>query len=123
MADIVLNDISGTGTVTLKKINQDAYSGEYFKRNSNTEYRMKVRHTQENVKSGARPVMRHNVEYTVTEYQTDGTPPIVYQAYFVVRHNDVAVDAKTSVILGQLNSFLGSGDITALLGWETDLTV
>lgn len=109
--------------VTLTKINQDAYSGEYFKRDAanRTEYRVKVRHSNETPKPGTLPMVRHNVELTVTTFPVDGTAPVIYQAYFVLRSPLSGDDTAFGYIVGNLAGLLEGADLTRLLGWDTDL--
>lgn len=118
MTDLVIKDLAGSN-LTLKKINQDAYSGEYFKRVGATEYRLKVRHSQENPKQGL-PMNRHNVEITATTFATDGTPPVIVQAFMVFRNPLGGVDAQAIAITDGLTAIYAANE-AALMGWETDL--
>jgi hypothetical protein len=120
MATLTIKGLANTDVV-LTKINQDAYSGEYFKRVSNTEYRVKVRHTNETPKLGQLPVTRHNVEINVKTFSTEGGPTLEYTAYFVLRHPMAGDDTAFGYVIGNLSKFLESADITRLLGWDTDL--
>jgi hypothetical protein len=121
MSTLVIKDLANSN-LTLLKINQDAYSGEYFKRVSNTEYRVKVRHTTEKVTtSSPRPMARHNVELTVTVFQTDGTPPLVRQAYYILRQPQSGDDTVFTNFSKNLQNLVSDANIGALIGWDTDL--
>jgi hypothetical protein len=117
---ITIKDLAGA-SITLAKINQDAYSGEFFKRVSNTEYRVKVRHSQEKLSPGSRPMARHNVEVSVTQFQTDGTPPIQRVAYYVLRQPMSEADATFVDFSENLALFLTEDNIEKVIGWETEL--
>jgi hypothetical protein len=120
MTTLTVKDLANSN-LSLLKINQDAYSGEYFKRVSNTEYRVKVRHTTEKVTAGSRPMARHNVDFTVTQFQTDSTPPKVRQAYFVLRQPISEDDTSFTTFSKNLALFLTDGNISSLIGWDTDI--
>lgn len=109
--------------VVLTKINQDSYSGEYFKRVGNTEYRVKVRHLQEKVKAGENPVGRHNVDFTVTTFPIEsGSKPIVFQAYFVMRQDLSQPDLAFKDTMFAFAKILANADnANSLSGWDTDL--
>jgi hypothetical protein len=65
---------------TLKKINQDSYSSEYLLRETDGEYRMKVRHSTDKALVRGELMDRHNVELSRTVYGTapdDGYTVIV----------------------------------------------
>nr|UJQ84976.1 MAG: putative coat protein [Leviviridae sp.] len=120
MTTITIKDLANAD-IALTKINQDAYSGEFFKRVGNTEYRLKVRHLQETVKAGNPVMARHNVDLTVTVFSTDGTPPVVYQQYFVLRNPLSQPDVNSQYLSNGIRSLLEDSDIQKLLAWETDL--
>lgn len=121
MSTLVIKDLAGSN-LTLLKINQDAYSGEYFKRVSNIEYRVKVRHTTEKVTPAAPgPMARHNVELTVTEFPTDGAPTILRQAYYILRQPQSQTDASYTNFVKNLQNLVSDANLAALMAWDTDL--
>lgn len=108
----------GGGSKTLVRINQDSYSSEYYLRESDAEYRMKIRHTKSVVNGAAAD--RHNVEITkVTFAVPDTSPEYTQKAYFVF-------EAPPSYISSSLMAGL-SGWATAstnealenLVGWQS----
>lgn len=119
MTDLTIKSLTNTDVV-LKKINQDAYSGEYFKRDGTTEYRVKTRHTNESPKAGALPMVRHNVDITVTTFPSDGGPNSVVQAYMVLRYPLGGSDTAMGYIINDLLDVVGDNK-SGILGWETDL--
>jgi hypothetical protein len=120
MSTIIIHDLAAAN-LTLTKINQDSYSGEYFKRVSNTEYRVKVRHFQEKVKIGQPAMNRHNVDLTVTTFASDGGPNVVRQAYFILRQPASETDASFTNVVKNLQYFITDANIANLIGWETDI--
>lgn len=122
MSIITIRDLAGVN-IALTKINQDAYTGEYFKRVLNTEYRVKVRHTNEKVSAGVQPMARHNVDVTVTTFSANPTltPPLVYQAYFVFRNPLAADNVGVTNLTKNLALFLTDLNIGTLVGWDTDV--
>lgn len=120
MSTIIIHDLAAAN-LTLTKINQDAYSGEYFKRVGNTEYRVKVRHTSEKVTAGQPAMARHNVDVTCTVFASDGGPNIVRQAYFILRQPLGETDVSFTNFAKNLQYFVTDANIAALIGWETDV--
>lgn len=52
----------------LKKINQDSYSSEYLLRETDGEWRLKIRHSAEGKLLRGENMDRHNVEFTRTVF-------------------------------------------------------
>lgn len=120
MSTIIIHDLAAAN-LTLTKINQDAYSGEYFKRVGSTEYRVKVRHTNEKVKPGGIAMARHNIDLTVTTFSTTGGPDIVRQTYVIARQPLSETDASFTNFLKNLQFFVTDANLASLMGWETDI--
>lgn len=70
-------------SITLTKINQDNYSSEYLKRDSEESFRLRIRHTSSS-KAGAEKRDRHNVELVHTVYADGDVPEREDKAYFVM---------------------------------------
>lgn len=83
------------GTKSLPKINNDNYGSEYYLRESTQEFRVKIRHSKEQARSGTPQVERHNVEFTRVVFATESSPEITQQVYavFRVQRGDSVTDA------------------------------
>jgi hypothetical protein len=105
------------GSKTLVKVNQDAYSSEYYLRESLAEYRMKIRHTKSTVNGLA--VDRHNVEVTQVTFAVAGTSPEYTQkAYFVFEAPPpyIAVTPMSGLCAWGVGA--SNEALTNLMGWE-----
>lgn len=103
----------------MNRINQDAYSSEYFLRGSLDEFRLKIKHTNYVDKVSKKTIDRHNVEFVQTVYATATVAQIVRKAY-VVFENERA-DGSTEPLNFDLG-FVGwftSPNITKLLNLES----
>jgi nitrogenase subunit NifH len=74
------------GDITLKKINQDGYSSEYYVRAADglSEYSVRIRHTKTNATSVRPSYDRHNVEVVQTVYQAGDVQQYDRKMYFVI---------------------------------------
>jgi hypothetical protein len=109
----------GGATITMVKINQDAYSSEYMFRNATHQYTAKVRHSRTK-QSGVQPSYdRHNFEVVVLTFASGETAESYQKFYFVMEQHasntSVAMpDAVADLLIASSNAFLVS-----LLGWES----
>lgn len=73
------------GPKSLVRINQDQYSSEYYLRESDVEYRLRIRH-QKVAPSAKYPLGldRHNVELTETTFATSTVPEFSRKCYGVM---------------------------------------
>jgi len=103
---------------TLKRINQDKYSTEYYLRESDQEYTVNIRHTRENPGKDGTQFDRHNVEFIHTIFATESTPAFTRVQYIVTR-NTRADDYATVAydITGLADLVKASGNIADLLAW------
>jgi len=117
---------SDTITVTINavaknlvRINQDGYSSEYFLRETDGEFRLRLRNTSRTDKDRSVKVDRHNLELIHEVYGAAGAPSTFRKAY-VVFENDagdaLTTSAKTTV--GTL-AFLTEANVTKMLNWES----
>lgn len=103
---------------TLVKINQDKYSSEYLLRETDAEYRAKIRHnvtTRDGVKYD-----RHNVEITKTIFATSTDPEYQERAYVVFEN--LPKDDEATYVPDALAAWLqasAGANLTALVGWES----
>lgn len=115
-------DGSGGTTKSLPLINQDGYSSEYFLDETTVQWRVKVRHSKDNVKAGTQPFDRHTVTFSRYLKPTEAAPlGRLTEVIFTIRTdpNEVAADV---IDLSEAMSFymVKAGGIAAkLLGWES----
>lgn len=107
------------GDITLVKINQDGYSSEYLFRDTNGQYRAKIRHTTTKATATRPAYDRHNVEVVQTVFAAGGVAEYERKFYFVleVKPGDTSValaDAVADLAILTSNAFLKS-----LLAWES----
>jgi nitrogenase subunit NifH len=101
------------GDITLRKVNNDNYSTEYFVRAADglSEYVVRVRHTKTSA-TAVRPVYdRHNVEVVQTVYQAGDVQEYYRKMYFVIEHkpSDSAIalyDALADKVIASSNALL-----------------
>lgn len=73
------------GVKTLVRVNQDQYSSEYYLREADTEYRIRIRHTKVAVSSkNPLGLERHNVEFTETTFANGAVPEFTRKCYAVI---------------------------------------
>lgn len=104
--------VSG-GDVTLVKINQDNYSGEYLFRNSTSQYRARIRHTKTKASGGKPEYDRANFEVVQTVFEADGVAEFERKFYFVqeLQPRDTSLllgNAVCSLAIASSNAFLVS---------------
>lgn len=121
-ADTLTITINSVAKV-LTRINQDKYSSEYFLRESDGEFRMRIRNTSYNNKAGGNGGIvtdRHNVEFTQTIYAvapvTSNTVRKIYTVLENQQGDGLAAIAKFAV--GFL-AFETEANITKMLNWES----
>lgn len=103
----------------LPKINQDNYGSEYFLRESTQEFRVTIRHAQENAQKDGSQLDRHNVKLTQTIYATvAGEPDDVLETYAVIRMAKDGDVTKLGYLQAALNGLLTSGMVSDLVGWQ-----
>lgn len=103
---------------TLKKINQDQYSSEYLLRETDGEYRMKVRHSTDKALVRGERMDRHNVELTRTLYGTapdDGYSIIVSST---LRNPQRIAGIDVDYVSDGLADWVKANGVL-LVGWES----
>ncbi|UJQ85414.1 MAG: putative coat protein [Gulmivirus nemorisadaptatum] len=103
----------------LPRINNDNYTSEYLFADTTEEYRVKIRHSKENVQANGVQLDRHNVELTHTIYGTGGDPDTVVQTYTVIRHGKASTATQMGYIQSALNGLLTAGFVSDLRGWQS----
>ena len=117
---LTLDGSGGTAKV-LPLINQDGYSSEYFLDDTTVTYRVKVRHSHDNVKAGSQAFDRHTVTMTRYLKPTSTVPASQSDITFTIR-NDPNGAASDIIDVSEAMSFymVKAGGIAAkLLGWES----
>lgn len=109
-----------SGAKSLVKINQDQYSSEYYLRESDAEYRLRVRHskTAPNAKNPL-GLERHNVEFTETIFATNEVPEFTRKVYAVYEVPSSKINAAMwATISGWLTANSYANPI-AVNGWQS----
>lgn len=109
----------GGNPFTLVKINQDSYSSEYLFRDTDAEYRARVRHTKAGGKNGDVVKDRHNFELTVTHYATPTTDRRVQKVYYVIEQVESDLDVDVATAAFALATASSSAFLESLMGWES----
>ncbi len=118
---VTLDGSGGTAKI-LPLISQVGYSAEYFLDETLVQYRAKVRHSQDNVRSGTQAFDRHTVTFSRFLKPTEAIPlGRTTEVSFTIRMdpNELSSDV---IDLAEAMSFytVKAGGIHAkLLGWES----
>jgi hypothetical protein len=106
MPDTVTVTIGATDKV-LPMISEGNYSSEFLLRESDQEFRMKVRHSKEKAVGGATPLDRHNVELTIRTFPTADLPLGRTESVYAVIRSDPNSDGSTAAVIARgLGSFV-----------------
>lgn len=103
---------------TLKRINQDKYSTEYYLREATQEFTVNIRHSQEAVLKDGTQFDRHNVELIQTVFATESAPARTRVTYMVIRNK--RTDDYTQVgygIVAVADLIKAAGNVPDLLDW------
>jgi len=117
---LTLDGSGGTAKV-LPLINQDGYSSEYYLDDTTVTYRVKVRHSRDNVKAGTQAYDRHSVTFTRYLKPVGAVAGSQSEVTFTIR-NDPNGTASDIIDVSEAMSFymVKAGGIAAkLLGWES----
>lgn len=108
----------GDGPKTLVKVLFDQYSSEYYLREADAEYRMKIRHTKS--ANGGSLSHRHNVEITkVTFAVPDTSPEYTQKAYFVFEGPPSYITTGLMAGLSAWGTASTNEALTNLIGWQS----
>lgn len=112
----------GTGA-TLKvepvRINQDGYTSEYLLKQSLSEFRIRVRHSEVKATATRPKYDRHNVEVVETVYATATADEFYRKVYFVIECLP-GDEANIDLDAFGLAEWLKTGtNLSQLLGWES----
>nr|UJQ85333.1 MAG: putative coat protein [Leviviridae sp.] len=116
----VTYDGSGGTAVVTSKINQDAYSANYLKKDTLFETRVTVKHIKETVKAGTQAFDRHTVTFEQFVYPTEAKPLGVLRSASLTIRNDPS-DTEASVTdLGEALTYWATDvNLAKLFGWES----
>lgn len=117
---VTLDGSGGTDVVTSKINDSEPYTGEYLKKRSLDEVRIKVRHFTESPQKDGRVLTRHIMTVTQYVYPTESIPMGLYrEVSFTIRNqeSDSIVDVTD---LGEaLALYLTDVNLDKLFGWES----
>lgn len=107
----------GVDSKSLVRINQDNYGSEYYLRETDGDFRIRIRHSSESPQKNGQVFERHNVELTRTVFSTVvGSPDEVIQCYVVLRNlkqSDVTDIENIGVALSGFLTATHFGDLVA----------
>lgn len=116
----VTYDGSGGTAVVCSKINQDAYSAEYLKKDTLFETRVKVRHLKETVKANTQAFDRHIVTFTQFVYPTEAKPlGVTREVSLTIRNNPSDTESAVTDLGEALTFWASDANLTKLFGWES----
>lgn len=116
---VTLDGSGGTAVVT-SKINQDSYSAEYLKKQTNDEVRVRVRHIKETAKAGQTALDRHTVTFSQYVYPTEAKPLGVNREIQLIIRNDPSDSVTDVTNLGEALTFWATdANLDKLFGWES----
>jgi hypothetical protein len=105
----------------LNRINQDKYSSEYFLREADGEFRLRIRNTSYTDKNrGGTVVDRHNLELIHTLYPSSEQVKSQIAKFYAVFELDQGADiaANSHFVVGGVG-FLTSSNVTKMANWES----
>lgn len=105
----------------LNRVNQDGYASEYFLRESDGNFRLKLRNTSYKDKSrNGLGVDRHNIELVHTIFPVAPVTMPTIRKYYSVLENDQTDDliASAGFAVGVVD-FQTDVNLTKLLNWES----
>ncbi|DAD50858.1 coat protein [ssRNA phage SRR5466728_5] len=117
LADPLVITVGGNAK-SLNRINQDGYSSEYLLRDSTTEHRLKVRHSQTKADPAGQVYDRHNVEFTVVTFASGATPANYEKFYVVIECLPSATSASIPAALMALLQASSNAMTLALKQWQ-----
>lgn len=103
---------------TLKRINQDQYTTQYYLHEALQEFTVNIRHSKESPQKDGTVFDRHNVELIQTVFATPTAPSYTRVTYVVVRNT--RPDDYTQVgygIVAVADLLKASGNVADLLDW------
>lgn len=103
----------------LPRINMDNYGSEYYLQEALQEFRVKIRHSQENPQADGSQYDRHNVELTQTVYATATDPERTLVEYVVIRNTQLNGATEMGYLNGGLTGLLTTQFVTDLRGWQS----
>lgn len=109
-----------SGTKTLVKINQDSYSSEYYLRETDAEYRLRIRHSK--IAASAKNPLgldRHNVEFTETIFASGEVPEFTRKMYAVYEVPPSKTNASMWATLSGWISADTYANAIAVNGWQS----
>jgi len=108
------------GAKTLVRINQDQYSSEYYLRELDAEYRLRIRHSK-SAPSAKNPLglERHNAELSETFFPTSTVPEFTRKCYGVI---EAPASKMNNALWATLTSWLSASSFAnaaAINQWQS----
>jgi hypothetical protein len=105
----------------LNRVNQDGYASEYFLRETDGQFRLKLRNTsyKDKTRNGV-GVDRHNIELVHTIFAVAPVVTPTVRKYYSVLENDQTDDIVASAsFAGGVVDFQTEANLTKMLNWES----
>lgn len=120
-ADTIALTLTGIGSVTVVRINQDNYGSEYRFADTTHVVSMKIRNSKVADKNDGRTYDRHNVEITRTVLATSTVPQYRQKAYLVweVLPTDAVAQATPGALAAWMQSTTPKANLAGLLAFES----
>jgi hypothetical protein len=105
----------------LNRVNQDSYGSEYYLRDANGSFRLKLRNTSYTDKTrGGVKIDRHNIELVETVFAVAPAVINTVRKYYSVLENDQADSIVSSAkFAAGVTGFQTEANFTKLLNWES----
>jgi hypothetical protein len=105
----------------LNRVNQDSYGSEYYLRDTNGSFRLKLRNTSYTDKTrGGVKIDRHNIELVETVFAVAPAVINTVRKYYSVLENDQADSIVSSAkFAAGVTGFQTEANFTKLLNWES----
>lgn len=104
----------------LSKINQDAYTSEYFLKETLSQYQLKIKHTKDKVSAGSLERHRHVLTLTQTVFPVAPATLNTVRQYSITLVGDYNDD---NTVQGQngvgVNTWASQANLVKLLNWES----
>ena len=105
----------------LNRVNQDGYGSEYYLRETDGQFRLKLRNSSYKDKTrGNVGVDRHNIELTHTVFPVaPATTPTVRKYYSVLENDQNDSVVSSAKFAAGVSGFQTEANFTKLLNWES----
>jgi len=95
------------------------FASDYFFRDATQEVTLRVRHSNESVRSGQPAFERHQLDLVQKVYATTTTPERQYQTYTVIRLPKGGDPDAAEHLVAALCSFSTASVVDKVVGWQS----